>query len=50
MSENALFYWDYGLFKRKRWDISKMPFARRKGSAERPCCVLVFNRFLLYPP
>ena len=39
-----------GCLKEKGWDISKMPVVRRKGSAERPCRVSAFNRFLLYPP
>lgn len=50
MPANALFYWDYSCLKEKVWDISKNPFARRKGSAERPCRVSAFNRFLSCPP
>ena len=29
------------------WDISKNPFARRNGSAERPCQIGQVNRFLV---
>ena len=29
------------------WEISKIPFTRRNWSAERPCCILQVNRFLI---
>lgn len=38
-----------GCLNKKEWDISKMPFARRKGSVGRPCRVSAFNRFLACP-
>ncbi len=31
MSENALFYWDYGLFKRKRVGHFKKAIRKEKG-------------------
>lgn len=34
---------------RKKWDISKIPFALTNNPAERPCCVVYVNRFLLAP-
>lgn len=35
---------------RKKWDISKIPFAPTNNPVERPCCVVWVNRFLLAPP
>lgn len=35
---------------RKKWDISKIPFAPTNNPAERPCCFVWVNRFLLAPP
>ena len=34
---------------RKKWDISKIPFAPTNSPAERPCRVVYVNRFLLAP-
>ena len=35
---------------RKKWEISKIPFAPTNNPAERPCRVVYVNRFLLAPP
>ena len=34
---------------RKKWDISKIPFAPTNNPAERPSSLSAFNRFLLAP-
>lgn len=44
------FTWIAGCLNEKKWNISKIPFARRKRPAERPCRFSAFNRFLAYPP
>ena len=34
------------LLFQKKWEIQKIPVVRRKRSAERPCRILLVNRFL----
>lgn len=49
-SHQMRYFTGFALYRdRKKWDISKNPFARRNGSAERPCRVSAFNRFLIDP-
>ena len=44
------FTWIASCLNEKKWNISKIPFARRKRPAERPCRSSGFKRFLRYPP
>lgn len=45
------YFTGFALYRdRKKWDISKIPFAPTNNPAERPCRFSAFNRFLSYPP
>lgn len=49
-SQQMCYFTGFALCRdRKKWDISKIPFAPTNSPAERPCCFVWVNRFLLAP-